>query len=389
METIYQKFLTLLASTSLDFKRYLYHDIQWDNRMTGIIGPRGVGKTTMLLQFIKEHLNSQDALYITADDLYFSDNRLYDVAESFYINAGKNLFIDEIHKYPDWSRELKNIYDSFPTLKIIFTGSSVLDILKGSADLSRRAIMYELQGLSFREYLNFFHQKNFQAFSIEQIIANKVKLEGIDHPLPLFKDYLKRGYYPFGIEKEFHIRLSQIIVQTLDSDIPQYANLTISTSRKLKRLLSIVAESVPFKPNFSKISETLGVSRNSLEDYFSYLEKAGLISQLGDSTKGIRGLGKVDKVFLDNTNMAYNLIGEAVNIGSVRETFFLNQMRLKNDVIAANHGDFLISDYTFEVGGKNKTKQQIKSVQQSFLVKDDIEFGYQNVLPLWAFGMNY
>lgn len=299
------------------------------------------------------------------------------------------MFIDEIHKYPDWSRELKNIYDSFPTLKIIFTGSSVLDILKGSADLSRRAIMYELQGLSFREYLNFFHQKNFQAFSIEQIIANKVKLEGIDHPLPLFKDYLKRGYYPFGIEKEFHIRLSQIIVQTLDSDIPQYANLTISTSRKLKRLLSIVAESVPFKPNFSKISETLGVSRNSLEDYFSYLEKAGLISQLGDSTKGIRGLGKVDKVFLDNTNMAYNLIGEAVNIGSVRETFFLNQMRLKNDVIAANHGDFLISDYTFEVGGKNKTKQQIKSVQQSFLVKDDIEFGYQNVLPLWAFGMNY
>lgn len=389
METIYQKFLTLLASTSLDFKRYLYHDIQWDNRMTGIIGPRGVGKTTMLLQFIKEHLNSQDALYITADDLYFSDNRLYDVAESFYINAGKNLFIDEIHKYPDWSRELKNIYDSFPTLKIIFTGSSVLDILKGSADLSRRAIMYELQGLSFREYLNFFHQKNFQAFSIEQIIANKVKLEGIDHPLPLFKDYLKRGYYPFGIEKEFHIRLSQIIVQTLDSDIPQYANLTISTSRKLKRLLSIVAESVPFKPNFSKISETLGVSRNSLEDYFSCLEKAGLISQLRDSTKGIRGLGKVDKVFLDNTNMAYNLIGEAVNIGNVRETFFLNQMRLKNDVIAANHGDFLISDYTFEVGGKNKTKQQIKSVQQSFLVKDDIEFGYQNVLPLWAFGMNY
>lgn len=389
METIYQKFETLLATTSLDFKRYLYLEIQWNSRMIGIIGPRGVGKTTMMLQYVKEHLNSQDTLYIAADDLYFSANRLYDVAKSFYVNSGKNLFIDEIHKYPEWSRELKNIYDSFPTLKIIFTGSSILDILKGSADLSRRAIIYELQGLSFREYLNFFHQKSYPAYSLEQIMANQVKLEGIDHPLPLFKDYLKRGYYPFGLENELQIRLSQIIVQTLESDIPQYANLTISTSRKLKRLLSIIAESVPFKPNFSKISETLGVSRNSLEDYFSYLEKAGLISQLRDSTKGIQGLGKVDKVFLDNTNLAYNLIGEAVNIGNIRETFFLNQMRLKNDVIAAKQGDFLIGEYTFEVGGKNKNNQQIKSVQQAFLVKDDIEFGYQNVLPLWAFGMNY
>lgn len=389
METIYQKFETLLAATSLDFKRYLYHEIQWDSRMIGIIGPRGVGKTTMMLQYVKEHLNSHDALYITADDLYFSANRLYDVAESFYVNAGTNLFIDEIHKYPEWSRELKNIYDSFPTLKIIFTGSSILDILKGSADLSRRAIIYELQGLSFREYLNFFHQKSYPTYSLEQIIANQVKLEGIDHPLPLFKDYLKRGYYPFGLETELQISLSQIIVQTLESDIPHYANLTISTSRKLKRLLSIIAESVPFKPNFSKISETLGVSRNSLEDYFSYLEKAGLISQLRNSTKSIQGLGKVDKVYLDNTNLAYNLIGEAGNIGNIRETFFLNQMRLKNDVIAAKQGDFLIGDCTFEVGGKNKSKQQIKSVQQAFVVKDDIEFGYQNVLPLWAFGMNY
>jgi uncharacterized protein len=389
MQPIYQKFETLLASTNLDFKRYLYHEIEWDNRMIGIIGPRGVGKTTLLLQFVKEKLNSQDALYVSADDLFFSENRLYDVAESFYVNAGKHLFIDEIHKYQDWSRELKNIYDSFPQLKIVFTGSSVLDILKGSADLSRRAVIYQLQGLSFREYLNLFHQKTFQAYSLEQIIANEVRLEGIEHPLPLFKDYLKRGYYPFGLEKELSIRLGQIIVQTLESDIPQHANLTISTSRKLMRLLSIIAQSVPFKPNFSKISETLGVSRNSLEDYFSYLEKAGLIAQLRDSTKGIRGLGKVDKVYLDNTNIAFNLMGDSVNIGNLRETFFLNQMRLKNAVVAAKQADFIIDRYTFEIGGKNKKQSQIRGVVQSFVVKDEIEFGYQNVIPLWAFGMNY
>ena len=389
MQPIYQKFETLLASTNLDFKRYLYHEIEWDNRMIGIIGPRGVGKTTLMLQFVKEKLNSQDALYVSADDLFFGENRLYDVAESFYVNAGKHLFIDEIHKYQDWSRELKNIYDSFPQLKIVFTGSSVLDILKGSADLSRRAVIYQLQGLSFREYLNLFHQKTFQAYSLEQIIANEVRLEGIEHPLPLFKDYLKRGYYPFGLEKELSIRLGQIIVQTLESDIPQHANLTISTSRKLMRLLSIIAQSVPFKPNFSKISETLGVSRNSLEDYFSYLEKAGLITQLRDSTKGIRGLGKVDKVYLDNTNIAYNLMGDSVNIGNLRETFFLNQMRLKNAVIAAKQADFIIDRYTFEIGGKNKKQSQIRGVVQSFVVKDEIEFGYQNVIPLWAFGMNY
>lgn len=389
MQPIYQKFETLLASTNLDFKRYLYHEIEWDNRMIGIIGPRGVGKTTLMLQFVKEKLNSQDALYVSADDLFFSENRLYDVAESFYVNAGKHLFIDEIHKYRDWSRELKNIYDSFPQLKIVFTGSSVLDILKGSADLSRRAVIYQLQGLSFREYLNLFHQKTFQAYSLEQIIANEVRLEGIEHPLPLFKDYLKRGYYPFGLEKELSIRLGQIIVQTLETDIPQHANLTISTSRKLMRLLSIIAQSVPFKPNFSKISETLGVSRNSLEDYFSYLEKAGLIAQLRDSTKGIRGLGKVDKVYLDNTNIAFNLIGDSVNIGNLRETFFLNQMSLKNAVVAAKKGDFIIDRYTFEIGGKNKKQSQIRGVDQSFVVKDEIEFGYQNVIPLWAFGMNY
>ncbi|WP_296623200.1 AAA family ATPase [Marivirga sp.] len=389
MRTLYQKFETLLQYTTSDFKRYLYENVAWDSRMLGIIGARGVGKTTMILQHIKEKLDSKKALYVSADDMYFSENSLFDLADDFYKNAGEHLFIDEIHKYTDWSRELKNIYDSFPTLKIVFTGSSVLDILKGSADLSRRAIIYKLQRLSFREYLKFYHNYETKVYSLEQIVNNEVKLENIQHPLPLFNDYLKRGYYPFGIENEMNLRLGQIIVQTLESDIPQYANLNVGTGRKLKRLLSIIAESVPFKPNFSKLSAMIGVSRNSLDDYFSYKEKAGLIGQLRNETSGIRGLGKVDKVYLDNTNIIFNLVRDKSNVGNLRETFFFNQMRVENEVISSKKADFVINDYTFEVGGKNKQQSQIEKDGKSFVVKDDIEFGYRNVIPLWAFGLNY
>jgi predicted AAA+ superfamily ATPase len=389
MKTLYQKFETLLLNTTTDFKRYLYNEISWDSRMIGIIGGRGVGKTTMVLQRIKQHLNVKNTLYVSADDMYFSEHKLIDLADEFHKSAGEYLFIDEIHKYANWSLELKNIYDSYPKLKVVFTGSSILDIIKGSADLSRRAIIYKLHGLSFREYLKLFHNYDVPVFSLEQIINNDVKLTDIEHPLPLFKDYLKRGYYPFGIENNINIRLGQVIVQTLETDIPQYANLSVGTARKLKRLLSIIAESVPFKPNFTKIAEMIGVSRNSLDDYFLYMEQAGLIIQLRDETGGIRGLGKVDKVYLDNTNIIYNLVGSKSNAGNIRETFFLNQMRVKNEVVSAKKADFVVNEYTFELGGKNKQQQQVKKDGKSFVVKDNIEFGYLNVIPLWAFGLNY
>jgi hypothetical protein len=389
MNVLYQKFETLLQDTTTNFKRYLYNEISWNSRMIGIVGPRGVGKSTMILQYIKENLDTKRALYVSADDMYFGQNTLYDLADEFYKNAGEYLFIDEIHKYGDWSRELKNIYDSFPALKVAFTGSSVLDILKGSADLSRRAIVYKLQGLSFREYLKLYHNHEIEVYSLNQIVNNDVKLTSIKHPLPLFKDYLKRGYYPFGLENELNIRLGQIIVQTLESDIPQYASLNVGTGRKLKQLLSIIAESVPFKPNFSKISESIGTSRNSLDDYFGYMEKAGLIGQLRNQTSGIRGLGKVDKVYLDNTNIIFNLVGDKSNIGNIRETFFYNQMRLKNEVISSEKADFAVDGFTFEVGGKSKQKTQLENDGKSFVVKDDLEFGYLNVIPLWAFGLNY
>ncbi len=389
MKAFYQKFETLLLNTTTDFKRYLYEEISWESRMIGIIGGRGVGKTTMILQRIKEHLSVKNTLYVSADDIYFSEHRLIDLADEFHKNAGEYLFIDEIHKYADWSQELKNIYDSYPKLKIVFTGSSILNILKGSADLSRRAIIYKLQGLSFREYLKLFHNYDIPVFSFTQIINNEAKLPGIDHPLPLFKEYLKYGYYPFGIENEMSIRLGQVIVQTLETDIPQYANLNVGTARKLKRLLAIIAESVPFKPNFTKIAEMIGVSRNSLDDYFLYMEQAGLITQLRDETGGIRGLGKVDKVYLDNTNIIFNLVGDKSKTGNIRETFFFNQMRVKNDVISGKKADFIVNGYTFEVGGKKKKQKQIEKDGKSFVVKDDIEFGYLNVIPLWAFGLNY
>ena len=297
--------------------------------------------------------------------------------------------MDLCHKYKNWSKELKLIYDYHPELKIIFTGSSILDINKGVSDLSRRAIMYQMQGLSFREYLQLFHQISTDIYGLQDIITHKVEIPESIHPLPLFQDYLKRGYYPFALEDTYDQRLRQIINQTLESDIPLYADMNVSTGRKLKQLLAIIAKSVPFKPNLSSIAEMLGASRNNIADYCLYIEEAGLISQLRDATGGVRGLGKVNKIYLDNTNLIYNLAHENSNIGNIRETFFFNQTRVIADVIASPASDFLINDITFEVGGKNKKQKQIQNIENSFVVKDDIEFGYMNIIPLWHFGMTY
>ncbi|MGY6562859.1 MAG: ATP-binding protein [Luteibaculaceae bacterium] len=389
METLIQRFELLLQSTSTHFKRYLHDKIKWESRMIGVIGARGVGKTTLLLQYIKENLDKQKSLYISADDLYFSAHGLYQTAADFYRYGGENLCIDEIHKYKNWSAELKNIYDALPGLKIVFTGSSVLDIVKGSSDLSRRAVIYTLEGLSFREYLNFHHNFNLSSYTLEEIINQKVRFPEGQRPLSFFKDYVSKGYYPFSLGPEFDLRLNQVILQTLETDIPQYANLNVGTSVKLKKLLTVIAESVPFKPNFTKIAALISVSRNTLEDYLYYMERAGLIAQLRTDTKGIRGLGKVEKVFLNNTNLIYNLVGDKAEVGNLRETFFYSQVRVKNSVSASKVVDFEIGDKVFEIGGKNKTHSQTKKTNKAFVVKDDIEFGYQNVIPLWSFGFGY
>lgn len=389
MERLYEFFNRKLKSTPTDFLRYKYERIKWDGRAFGIVGPRGVGKSTMILQHIKLNLDTADTLYVSADHMYFSEHSLVDLADYFVKMGGKHLFIDEIHKYDGWAREVKQIYDSYEDLQIVISGSSILDIYKGMADLSRRFPIYEMQGLSFREYLNLFHGINAPVCSLDEILNHKAVLPDVKHPLPLFKDYLRRGYYPFGRDEEYEMELLQVINQTMEVDIPTHLQANVSLGKKLKSLLMVVAKSVPFKPVMQRLAEATGISRNDIPDYLVYMERAGMITQLRNSTGGIRGLGKVEKLYLDNTNLIYALSPEHADIGNVRETFFMNQMRVMNDVTSSSISDFEINGKTFEIGGRKKGQKQIENAEEGYIVKDDIESGYANVIPLWAFGLNY
>lgn len=389
MEQLFEYFKRKLQETPTDLVRYKYEEINWHGHALGLVGPRGVGKSTMLLQYIKMQLDEKDTLYVSADHLYFTSHSLVDLADRFYKMGGKHLFIDEIHKYEGWSIEVKQIFDSYSDLQLIISGSSILDITKGMADLSRRVPIYEMQGLSFREYLHLFHGIKMRAVKIENILQHEYAIAGVEHPLPLFHDYLRRGYYPFGRDAAYDIELQQVVAQTMESDIPLYLNTNVSVGRKLKQLLMVVAESVPFKPVMQKLAEVTGISRNYIQDYLMYMERAGMIAQLRDAVGGIRGLGKTEKVYLDNTNLIYALAPNRADIGNVRETFFMNQMRVVGDVMCSPVSDFLINGMTFEIGGRKKGQKQISEVDKGYVVKDDIETGYANVLPLWAFGLMY
>ena len=389
MERLYEFFYRKLKNTPVEFFRYKYNQIKWESRAFGLVGPRGVGKSTMLLQYIKQNLDTKDTLYVSADNLYFAEHKLVDLADRFVKMGGKHLFIDEIHKYEGWSRELKQIYDSYDDLQIVISGSSILDIYKGMADLSRRMPIYEMQGLSFREYLRLFHSIDVPVYSLKDILTHKAVISGVEHPLPLFHDYLKRGYYPFGRDAEFEIELMQVINQTMEIDIPMHIKTNISVGRKLKSLIMVVSKSVPFKPVMQKLADVTGISRNDIPDYLIYMERAGMISQLRNATGGLRGLGKVEKLYLDNTNLIYTLAPERADIGNVRETFFMNQTRVCNDVRSSDISDFEIDGKVFEIGGRKKGQKQIECADDGYIVKDDIESGYANVIPLWAFGLNY
>ena len=390
MNALYEYQQLILSQINISFLRYKYYELDWTRRVFGIVGPRGVGKTTMVLQYIKQKLSLQDSLYITLDHIYFSTHTLIDVADKFYKEGGKHLIIDEVHKAFNWSVQLKQIIDSYPNMQIIFTGSSILDIYRGVADLSRRAPIYEMQGLSFREYLVLYHDIQTPTWNLDDLINHRVTLTNVEHPLPLFNDYLKRGYYPFErIASDFSTNLMQVINRTMETDIPLYANINISVARKLQNLLVVIAESVPFKPNYKKLAEVTGISRNDIADYIYYMERAGMLMSLHDTTQGIRSIGKSHKLYVDNTNLMYVLSPENIDKGNLRETFFLNQMRVKYPVIASQKADFEIGNYVFEVGGKNKNQKQLDNNPNGYIVKDYIEFGYRNVIPLWAFGLTY
>ena len=304
--------------------------------------------------------------------------------------------LDEAHRYPDWSVELKSIYDDFPDLKVIFTGSSLLKISKGKSDLSRRAVMYEMPGLSFREFLQFETGVDFDAVGFDDLIANhrQIALEVISKikPLVLFTNYLQYGYYPFYLENKraFHQKLGEMLQMVLDVDIPQYEQLQISNIPAIKKLLQIISGSAPFKPNYHTISGRSGISINTVKSYIGYLSDAQLILQLHHKTKGLGNIGKPKKIYLHNSNLMYNLIGNNVDLGNVRETFFYSQVSQVASVNASAQSDFLVNGkYTFEIGGKNKSQKQIIGLPDSYIAKDDIEIGYENVIPLWMFGMMY
>lgn len=391
MEQLIASYKRILKITTSEFHRYLYDKVNWNGRLVGIVGARGVGKTTMILQYIKENLDVNTSLYVNAEHIYFASHTLFDLADEFCKMGGKHLLIDEVHRYDGWSRELKLIYDYHPELHVIFSGSSILDINKGvQSDLSRRAVVYTLYGLSFREYLELFHSITIGKYTLDDILSHKVEMDDSFRPLLYFRSYLEKGYYPFAIEDDYEDKLTNVVTKTLETDIPEYANMNVSTGRKLKKLMAVIAKSVPFKPNMVTLSEVLGVSRNNVADYLLYIEEAGLITQLRDQTGGVRSLGKVDKVYLENTNLIYTLAKkENAEIGNVRETFFMNQLRVVEDPVTSPVSDFLVGDRTFEIGGRNKKQKQIKDIENAFIVKDDIEYGGLNIIPLWQFGLQY
>ena len=388
MDKLYELFYAKLDETPTHFLRYLHNRINWDNRMIAILGERGVGKTTLMLQKIKLD-GAKHTLYFGADNVYFSQHTLFDTANEFYRKGGQRLYIDEIHKYPSWSAELKMIYDYCPQLQVVITGSSILDLYKGTADLSRRIISYTLVGLSFREFLAMAKGIVLPPASLEEILRHEVRFPAGERPLALFDDYLKMGYYPFWKETDFTTRLTNVINQTVENDIPTYAKMNISTSRKLKQLLFIISQSVPFKPNYTEIGAAMECDRGIVADLAYYMDKARLTMSLRHQEDGMKNYGKPEKIYLGNTNLIQALSEGKPEVGNIRETFFLSQMQVNHEVFASKAADFLINGKTFEVGGKSKSKRQIAEVKDAFVVKDDIEYGYENIIPLWHFGMNY
>lgn len=395
---VYINSARLINSVSMTHVRYLYDTIDWTSRMVCIKGARGVGKTTLMMQRIKMQFQMDEkALYVSLDDFWFTEHRLIDLAEYHYLHGGTHLFLDEVHRYPydNWAQELKNIYDRYPGFYIVFTGSSLLQIDASAADLSRRCVFYTLHGLSFREFLVFEGKGAFSALKLEELLQGHVGLAASIVSritvIPLFEEYLRHGYYPFYKETlaSYSLRLQQVITTILENDLPAIEKVEYTSIKKMKRLLVILSQMVPFTPNMTKISEQVETPRQSVARMFQLLERAALLTMLYSGKDNIQQLSKPEKVYLDNTNLMYSLAPNA-DIGNIRETFFANQLKQTHEVTFSGQGDFRVDNtYTFEVGGKTKTFNQIKEVPNSYLAIDNVEYGTGQRIPLWMFGFLY
>ncbi|MEI8075884.1 MAG: AAA family ATPase [Bacteroidota bacterium] len=397
MNTLLEQSAYQLSNVSLDFKRFLFDKIKWNNRLIGINGARGTGKTTLLLQWLKQqNLPVSKAAYFSLDDLYFTNHSLKETVTQFHKQGGKFLVLDEVHKYKNWSTEIKNIYDIYADLKIIFTGSSIINISKQQADLSRRAIIYELPRLSFREFLLLKYKIQIPIFPFENILQNplgiKKLLPNSFRPLEHFNEFLKTGYYPFMMEdvETVHQKINQLIRTIVESDMAELEDFDIRNAKKILQLMYVIAQQVPFKPNLVALAEKTNIHRNSLNNYLHYLEQAKLISLLQPAGKSTATLQKPEKIYLNNTNLLFALAEKQVETGNLRETFFLSQLSVISKIQKPKQGDFLVDNaYTFEIGGKGKSGKQIEGLKNAWVVKDDLEFPVGNELPLWMFGFLY
>lgn len=396
MEGLFEKYYQKLNRVPLEFKRSIALQIDWSNRLIGIKGARGAGKTTLILQYAQQQLPiGPETLYTSLDDLYFTANTLVDLATKFVLQGGKYLLLDEVHRYQNWSQEIKNIYDDQPDLKIVFTGSSIMHLNKSKGDLSRRAVMYELPGLSFREFLNFTLKTSFKKISFDDLLHSHtqiaMEITSEVRPLAHFGNYLQYGYYPYFIENPiiYPQKLVETISLALTVDLPALQDISYGSIEKIRLLLHIIAESVPFKPNITKLSERINISRNSLMQHIHYLADLRIIKNLYADTKGIGLLQKPEKIYLYHPNLQYALSKEHFNIGNMRESFFINQLGYLAPLSYAEEGDFSFMGNTFEIGGKKKTNKQVKHLDKSYVVADEIEIGHGHRIPLWLFGFLY
>lgn len=398
MEKLIELFRKKMTGPLPVFERELERKINWNARLISVRGSRGTGKTTLFLQHIKKTFsnNLNKVLYVNLDNIYFSNNTLVELAEKFASRGGTHLFIDEVHKYENWSKEIKNLYDDFPELHIAFTGSSLLEILNGRADLSRRTLVYELTGLSFREYLSLIKAHDFPIFTLEEILKNNeqisAEIASKIKPFEFFDDYLSFGYYPYFLEgkDDYFNRLNETLNMILEVELPMLRGLEIAYIPRIKKLLAVIGESAPFIPNITQLAAKIGISRQTLLIYLKYLEDAKLINQLYKKSRGLSVLEKPEKILMENTNLIELFNGENANTGSRRETFVLNQLLHSHKVDFSEESDFFVdSKYTFEVGGKNKKRKQLQEIPDSYIIADDIEFGTDRRIPIWLLGFMY